>query len=210
MAIAYTRTFTHADWIDNEDVVQAGGEKGFNARFHGIEDEFNKISAVVSQLNAALASLGAAVTAPITISLVPMMLPWGGTPAWSATAWSRVVANQTQGTFVEKPVANDQAWGLIALALPHGATLLELKVLGEQVGNGDVTTDLYKESRIAPYTRTSLISVQGLTTPAGAATPINGTPKFDAAESIYYLLVRVQNAAGSTVHFRGCQLKYQV
>jgi hypothetical protein len=50
--ITYGRTFQHDDWIDNEDVVQAGGEKGFNKKFHDIEAEFDKIGAVVGTVNA--------------------------------------------------------------------------------------------------------------------------------------------------------------
>lgn len=52
--ITYARTFRHDDWIDNEDVVQAGGDKGFNKKFHDVEAEFDKIAAVVGQINAAL------------------------------------------------------------------------------------------------------------------------------------------------------------
>ena len=50
--ITYGRTFQHDDWIDNEDVVQAGGEKGFNKKFHDIEAEFDKIGTVVGTVNA--------------------------------------------------------------------------------------------------------------------------------------------------------------
>jgi hypothetical protein len=49
--ITYTRTFSHNDWIDNKDVVQAGGEGGFNQKFHGLEAEFDKISAAFTQAN---------------------------------------------------------------------------------------------------------------------------------------------------------------
>ncbi|MCP4259939.1 MAG: hypothetical protein GY774_20860 [Planctomycetes bacterium] len=49
--ITYSRTFEHDDWIDNEDVVQAGGEKGFNKKFHEIEDELDQISTVVGQVD---------------------------------------------------------------------------------------------------------------------------------------------------------------
>lgn len=49
--ISYARIFSHDDWIDNEDVVQAGGEKGFNKKFHEIEGEFDKVSAVVSTVD---------------------------------------------------------------------------------------------------------------------------------------------------------------
>jgi len=52
--ITYQRGFHHNDWIDNEDIVQAGGERGFNAEFHGLEAEFDKITGVVAQLNANL------------------------------------------------------------------------------------------------------------------------------------------------------------
>lgn len=49
--ISYTREFSHDDWIDNEDVVQAGGEKGFNKKFHLIEDEFDAVSTAVSAID---------------------------------------------------------------------------------------------------------------------------------------------------------------
>jgi hypothetical protein len=42
----FQRTFAHEDWVDGENVVQAGqtpGEEGFNARFHKIEDDLNAI-----------------------------------------------------------------------------------------------------------------------------------------------------------------------
>ncbi len=46
--ITYTRQFTHTDWVDGEDRVQASStpeELGFNARFHAIENEFDAIRA---------------------------------------------------------------------------------------------------------------------------------------------------------------------
>lgn len=52
--ITYNRTYTHVDWIDNEDVVQADGEKGFNVQFHAIETEFDNISGVIAQISAGL------------------------------------------------------------------------------------------------------------------------------------------------------------
>lgn len=41
--IVYNRAFAHQDWIDNEDVVQAEGENGFNIRFHAVEDELDRV-----------------------------------------------------------------------------------------------------------------------------------------------------------------------
>jgi hypothetical protein len=52
--ISYKRTFQHVDWIDNADAVQAGGEKGFNVKFHAMEAEFDNISGVIDQLKAGL------------------------------------------------------------------------------------------------------------------------------------------------------------
>lgn len=52
--ISYTRTFNHADWIDNKDVVQAAGENGFNQKFHGLESEFDKISTTFGQASTAI------------------------------------------------------------------------------------------------------------------------------------------------------------
>ncbi len=49
--ITFTRQFSHRDWIDNEDVVQAEGENGFNVRFHAIEDDLNEISTVVGNID---------------------------------------------------------------------------------------------------------------------------------------------------------------
>lgn len=55
--ITYTRTFTHTDWVDGESIVQASTENGFNARFHGCEQEFDAISATFGQVNASLKNL---------------------------------------------------------------------------------------------------------------------------------------------------------
>lgn len=55
--ITYSRTFRHDDWIDNEDVVQAGGEKGFNKKFHDLEAEFNVIASVISEIATAIGQI---------------------------------------------------------------------------------------------------------------------------------------------------------
>jgi hypothetical protein len=53
-AITYKRTYAHQDWIDNADIVQAGGERGFNIEFHGLEAEFDALSGVVTQINSGI------------------------------------------------------------------------------------------------------------------------------------------------------------
>jgi len=53
--ITYNRQFfSHKDWIDFVDSIQAGGSNGVNGRMHAIEQEFDAISGVVGQLNAGL------------------------------------------------------------------------------------------------------------------------------------------------------------
>jgi hypothetical protein len=207
--VVYTPAFQHQEWVDNVDRVSAGGTNGFNVRFNSIEAEFQAVSQAVQTIDTVLSSLGKVVTAPITIGMTPVLLPFGSNPPWSAIFWSRISGGQPLGTFVEKPTATDQAWGVMPLSLPDGVKLTQLKVLGEQSGAGDVTTDLFQESRSDPFTRAILVTVTGLAGTATAPVAIPGTPVFNTAANLYYLLTRVQNAAGSTVRLRGYQLTYE-
>jgi hypothetical protein len=59
----FTRTFHHDDWVDGEDVVQAGattGELGFNERFHRIETDLDHLGADVAKAFGCLASMRSA------------------------------------------------------------------------------------------------------------------------------------------------------
>ena len=58
--IGYTRQFQHQNWIDFVDPVQAGGNNGFNERFHALEHEFDLISAAISSVDDAVTNLQAA------------------------------------------------------------------------------------------------------------------------------------------------------
>ena len=58
----FVRQFVHADWVDGEDVVQAGvtpGEDGLNQRFHRIETDLDALGARVATLSACLAAMRA-------------------------------------------------------------------------------------------------------------------------------------------------------
>ncbi len=48
--ITYESDFNHQPWLAG-DLVQAEGENGFNLRLNSIENEFDKISGVVSLIN---------------------------------------------------------------------------------------------------------------------------------------------------------------
>jgi hypothetical protein len=52
--VTYNRSYQHQDWINNQDIVRADGDRGFNAEFHSLEAEFDKITGVVAALNAGL------------------------------------------------------------------------------------------------------------------------------------------------------------
>ena len=53
----YTRHFQHRDWIDFVDPVQAGGNNGFNNRFHALESEFDLIATAISSVDNAVTNL---------------------------------------------------------------------------------------------------------------------------------------------------------
>jgi hypothetical protein len=52
--ITYTPAFQFTDWIDNEDVVQAGGDRGFNKLFNDLRGELTRIATVVGDIATAI------------------------------------------------------------------------------------------------------------------------------------------------------------
>ncbi|MGX4735530.1 hypothetical protein [Kitasatospora griseola] len=112
----YHPLFTHQDWIDNEDRVQAGGEKGLNIRFHNLEAEFRTIAD--DHLNPVIDKIAGKQT---VLSLVPVLAPNGAT---SATAW--VLNND----FAQKPDTVAEAHGIMSVVLPDGAAIVSMTVFG--------------------------------------------------------------------------------
>ncbi|WP_410809000.1 hypothetical protein [Micromonospora sp. 067-2] len=56
----FARTFAHADWVDGEDVVQAGqttGEQGFNERFHRIEHDLDHLGTDLAKAFSCMAAM---------------------------------------------------------------------------------------------------------------------------------------------------------
>jgi hypothetical protein len=130
--ITYTRAFQHVDWIDNEDVVQAGGEKGFNQKFHDLEAEFDTLSNVIGLINASLI-----ITSPIqTLTFAPGFFPNGTAPQWSQSNGSAVKAAGQTG-----------ADGFMPLQLPDGFKLQSMTAIGEKSGNvGSFIVQLVRQS----------------------------------------------------------------
>ena len=52
--ITYTPGFRFDPWVDNQDVVSAEGERGFNKKFRDLIVEFDTIAGVIGQINTAL------------------------------------------------------------------------------------------------------------------------------------------------------------
>ncbi|MET7946990.1 hypothetical protein [Micromonospora sp. NPDC005324] len=56
----FARTFAHSDWVDGEDVVQAGqtpGEQGFNERFHRIEHDLDHLGTDLAKAFSCMAAM---------------------------------------------------------------------------------------------------------------------------------------------------------
>jgi hypothetical protein len=104
--ISYSRTFQHVDWIDNEDVVQAGGEKGFNQKFHDLEAELDKLSAVVGAIKDALSNIQELADGAVTNSKI----------ADNAVTTKKIAPNAVT---TEKLAPNSISWLNIA---PGGVT----------------------------------------------------------------------------------------
>jgi hypothetical protein len=228
--IAYTPKFQHLDWVDNVDRVQAGGDHGFNLEFHNLEQEFaalyatilhadavkqdvdtnmGQVKAQVVDIYTKLAALGTVVTAPVTLGLPPVLLPFRQTvPQWSAVLWRSQTGGGTPlGTYVERPSGTqDQAHGVVPLSLPKGVKLVQLRVLGEMTGGTApvMTAELIEELRAPPYTPKILAS-----TGFGAAVPVLGTPTVHPDLNLYYIIARLTAAGGATVKLRGFELVYQ-
>ena len=221
MTISYTRSFSHPDWIDRVDRVQAGGDNGFNGRFHGIEAEFDAISGVVKQADTQLtghtgqisalqqqvAALGGVVTAPVTLGLMPSMQPFNPdapNSGWSQVYWSTVVVGVPNGSFVKVPTVNaGTADGVLPLTLPEGVTLLNIAVLGQAATPANMKTLLVREQRNTPFTKTTLLTVTGF-----ISAPVPGSPVFSSDTDLFYLRSTLTGAAASDV-LRGFAITYQ-
>src|SRR3954451_1845790 len=139
MAITYTRTFTHHEWLDNVSRVQAGGDDGFNVRFHSLEGEFDTISRVVEQIAGALDQLSATPAAQeVRLSFTPTLVGTSGAP------WSHGVG------FAQKPAGATSASGMMSMTLPHGARIRQFRAAGQNSGAGNLRISLVRQSASDP------------------------------------------------------------
>jgi hypothetical protein len=127
----YDPQFSHKDWIDNQDRVQAGGSDGLNSRFHLLEAEFAGLAD--NQINPMLDVLG---TSTKHLTLVPTLFRYSDAGA-EQQPWSQAV------DMVEKTANTTEAHGIMNIALPDGVLVRSLLVTGSnQSGSGTLTVSL--------------------------------------------------------------------
>jgi hypothetical protein len=115
----YTPSFSHTDWIDNRDRVQAGGEDGFNARFHALEAEFDLLAAHINPLVEAFSK------PLVKLTFAPILTPYQG-EATTRPAWVQGVDH------VRKAANQQEAHGTMGINLPSGAKIQSLLVTGSR------------------------------------------------------------------------------
>jgi len=196
MAISYTPQFSHKDWIDFVDSVQAGGTNGINIRFHGIEAEFAMISSVIAQIAQVLAT--PAVTSH-TLTLAPTLAattqqPWQQQVGFVVTATLGSGATQTMSA---------TAGGFMPVSLPNGATIQGLRVTGQSAG-GILTVALQSQPLTGASAPTTLLQIfDNFPSVAAAAAfdlppaPQNASIAVDAVNNKYFITATLQggNAA---------------
>ena len=135
MTVLYTPTFTHTDWVDNQDRVQAAGGNGFNVRFHGIEAEFAALQLVVRSINDALTALSIKPPPqPQATAFTPNLVPTTNLPGQQ---WQ----HQDGIAFAKGQTA---AAGMMDVQLPSGSTVNTLRLIGNK-GSGNVNVTLRRQ-----------------------------------------------------------------
>jgi len=180
-SISFTRKFSHKDWIDFVDSVQAGGSNGINGRLHAIEGDLDAISAVIKLIAATLQSPAAR---PQTLTLSPTLAAAAEQP------WQQLIGSVT--TAVDGAAMQATASGFMPITLPNGATVQGLRVTGSSAG-GILTVTLFRQA-LTGGGQTAVVQLFH-NFPAGASTtafdlppaPQNAHVVIDNASQKYYL-----------------------
>jgi hypothetical protein len=139
-SIGFTRAFTHTDWVDNVDRVEAGGDNGFNARFHSLERDLDSVSGTFVDVEGALNTLETPPAAHTSFSSFA--------PAFVATAQA---AWSFRDGFAEKPGTATTANGQAPIQLPHGQTITTFRATGQNSSaSGVLRIGLYRRPLTNP------------------------------------------------------------
>ena len=187
--LSFTPTFQHTNWIDNVDRIQAGGPNGFNVRFDAIDSDLRQASAVVQQINAALALPGGGPptgTQLLTPGLGLVSVPgFSGGNGWFYDATG--AAHPAGGTGGDGAVMD--------LTLPDQARLLSFRAVGLYAGSPvTLNISLLRESLASTSRTPDLLatitnSTAGFTNPYDVTVPVNAEfAAVDTGTFRYYIL----------------------
>jgi hypothetical protein len=152
----YNPTFKHVDWIDNEDIVQAAGENGFNGRFHALETEFASLSKVIANINAAIGP----VAPTVTLALSPIFFTNDNAAPWTFAEQSTNATLPLQvGSFAD---------AFLPIQLPDGAKVQSITIFGGTLPGNELFFELCSQPLDSGSFRVTLtrVSVPPTTSPA--------------------------------------------
>jgi hypothetical protein len=203
--ISYTPVFQLPNWRDNIDRVSADGPNGFNVQFTGLLNEFNQLSNVVSQLNAAIAAVGTPPPTKVTITFTPTLTQTDATP------WTHSPGLAT------KPAGATSAHGMMSLGLPSGVTVLSLRLSGQNSdssqknpANGILLARLLRQSlKLDGTPPDPMVTVQG--TGVTFDTSGNVDAQFAKVDNDhkYFIIAQLDNALQTdVVQISGFQIAY--
>jgi len=204
MAISYTPKFSHQDWIDFVDSVQAGGTNGINIRFHGIEGEFAALSLVIAQIAQVLAT--PTVTSQ-TLTLAPTLAATTQQP-WQQQVGFVITATVGSGTTQTMAAT---AVGFMPVGLPNGAMIQGLRVTGQSAG-GVLTVALQSQPLTGAGAPATLLQVFNNFPSVAAAVafdlppaPQNASIAVDTVNNKYFITATLQGG-NTTLSANGTSL----
>jgi hypothetical protein len=193
----YTPSFSHTDWIDNRDRVQAGGDNGFNARFHDLEAEFALLAAHLNPLVDALSK------PLVKLTLAPMLMAYVNQGETAPRQpWVQGIDH------VRKASSQQEAHGTMGLNLPAGARIQSLLVTGSQP-SGTLTIVLQRHRFDNTASSEQVVTASQLGQPFS---PPAGSPELAVVEDDYryYLTADLVGATATDLVQIFCvQLTYQ-
>lgn len=203
--ISYTPVFQLPNWRDNIDRVSADGPNGFNIQFAGLLNEFNQISTVVSELNAAIAAVGTPPPVQVTITLTPSMIQTDAAP------WAH------QPGFAVKPSNATSAHGMMSVSLPSGVNVSSLRASGQNAdstgkvaANGILLVKLLRQSRLVDGSPPdTMVTVEGTGVTFDASGNVDTQFATVDNNHKYFIMAQLDNAqATDTVQLSAFQIVY--
>lgn len=198
--ISFTPTFKHVAWVDNRDRVAAGGQNGFNVRFDAIQKDLETLSTVVGLIDVGIKAAGQHPAVPRLLSLAPAFVALPPSTAWSLNRFGVAVRHATSDTDVT---------GLLNIAPPDGAKLMNFRATGQNSGAGTLAITLYRSPLMDTATRDPLAQVTATGTFGDPVGITPGKEKVDMTAFRYFVTASLTGAAdGDSINITSIQLTY--